>query len=287
MTRSQDTVAEAPVTPTPVDGVKLQLGITRFGGHPEGRGGQQLATGQHIARRHPQGFIVAPRGDTGLELLRTNRNAFALLYVIAMRARWRGGFNQHGLGPGQAFIGDWRSYGMTQREYRTAKALLQAHQFATFKATNKGTIATLISTEVFDVGAQLNDDQTDRQPASRRLASGEQATTNGEGKKETRKEAHTLQGNPSERPSIEEVTDYSQKIGLAEWKGRDWFNEMEAGGWLDYAHRPIANWKAALERVKAKWESDGSPSAPPPPRTTAGRRNGTVRAIKPSPGAGF
>ena len=73
----------------------------------------------------------------------------------------------------------------------------------------------------------------------------------------------------AERPSLEEVKTAAQFIGLAPWKAEDWFNEMEGGGWLDYNHRPVANWRAVLNRVKAKWEAEGRPAAPP-----SGKLNG-------------
>lgn len=66
-----------------------------------------------------------------------------------------------------------------------------------------------------------------------------------------------------ERPGMDEVLCEAQRIGLGEWKARDWFNEMEGCGWLDHAHRPIVAWRAVLARVKVKWEADGRPSQPP------------------------
>ncbi len=75
----------------------------------------------------------------------------------------------------------------------------------------------------------------------------------------------------ADRPSLEEVKTAAQFIGLAPWKAEDWWNEMEGGGWLDYNHRPVANWRAVLNRVKAKWEAEGRPAAPP-----SGRLNGSA-----------
>lgn len=67
----------------------------------------------------------------------------------------------------------------------------------------------------------------------------------------------------AERPSEQEVLAYAQHIGLAEWKAKDWLQEMQSVGWLDYQHRPIANWQATLCRVRTKWEADGRPMGPP------------------------
>ena len=78
----------------------------------------------------------------------------------------------------------------------------------------------------------------------------------------------------ADRPGIEEVLFEAQRIGLAEWKARDWFNEMEGCGWLDHNHRPVANWRAILSRVRTKWEADGRPSHPPSnTRSPPGRRS--------------
>lgn len=67
----------------------------------------------------------------------------------------------------------------------------------------------------------------------------------------------------AEEPSWEEVWMHAQRIGLAEWKARDWFDEMQGVGWLDYAKRPIQKWSAILNRVTRKWEADGRPMGPP------------------------
>lgn len=66
-----------------------------------------------------------------------------------------------------------------------------------------------------------------------------------------------------ERPSEKEVLSYAIQIGLAEWKAKDWFQEMEACGWLDHASRIVVKWRALLCRVRTKWEADGRPSGPP------------------------
>lgn len=73
-------------------------------------------------------------------------------------------------------------------------------------------------------------------------------------------------GGFAESPDWAEVEIFADKIGLAKWKARDWFLEMEGCGWLDYQHRPVTKWQAVLTRVKVKWETDGRPAAPPTAR---------------------
>jgi hypothetical protein len=52
---------------------------------------------------------------------------------------------------------------------------------------------------------------------------------------------------------------------------------MEAGGWLDYQHRPIQNWQSALNRVRTKWEADGRPQSPPKNQNATNRPNAPDR----------
>lgn len=77
------------------------------------------------------------------------------------------------------------------------------------------------------------------------------------------READASAGVSAGNPRIEEVLTHAILIGLAEWKARDWFDEMDGCGWLDFQHREIRNWKAVLNRVRTKWEADGRPTQPP------------------------
>lgn len=70
-------------------------------------------------------------------------------------------------------------------------------------------------------------------------------------------------GSYAEIPALKEVQAHAAFIGLAPWKAEDWFDEMSGCGWLDHMHRPIAAWRAVMNRVRTKWEADGRPSGPP------------------------
>ena len=96
------------------------------------------------------GWVKLMRSLESIELLAHFPNAFRLACVIAIRARWRGGFNVHGLAQGECLLGDFRSYGMTEKEYRGAKQKLEKHGFAAFRRANRGTVARLIDTRLFD-----------------------------------------------------------------------------------------------------------------------------------------
>ena len=80
-------------------------------------------------------------------------------------------------------------------------------------------------------------------------------------------------------PSVEEVIRVAQMEGLAEWKARDWFDEMSGCGWIDHNLRPIRDWRSVMCRVRTKWEADGRPSGPPGRSmvgAAGGGRNATV-----------
>jgi len=114
---------------------------------------------------------VAPRfikliDSTALdELVRTSLDAFGLLTLIAKRACRK---------TGQAKIGDYKACNLTERRYRSAKERLARDGQATFKATNRGTIATLLKSDIYEI----NKIESDEPAASQPRASREPATTN-------------------------------------------------------------------------------------------------------------
>jgi hypothetical protein len=92
------------------------------------------------------------------DLVRQSRTAFVLLYALAFRARWNAdAFNPYGLALGEALC-DYHNWGLTEQEFRTAKATIKAWSLATFRATSRGTIGKLIDTRLFSVlPAQSNE----------------------------------------------------------------------------------------------------------------------------------
>lgn len=157
------------------------------------------------------GWLKTYRNPELLELIAINGNAANLLLIIAFRA-WRGtGINRHGLGPGQAFIGNFEKQGMSEQQYRTAKKVLEKLGYATFKPTARGTIATLTDSRIYDInlegpnrlatGSQQAGNKllTDSQQAGNSLATDSQQapnrllTTNKELKKERIKELEEVE----------------------------------------------------------------------------------------------
>ena len=119
-----------------------------------------------------------------MELLAASPNAFLLLLQIAWRARRTDSFNRHDLAIGEAFLGDFKNIGLTEGKYRHAKKYLEDHRFATFRATNKGTIAKLINFDVFDPNLEDSNGQHNTPATNQRRTNNEPTTTNKNDKNE-------------------------------------------------------------------------------------------------------
>src|ERR1035437_4433834 len=98
---------------------------------------------------HGNGWVKAVRAWAQCkELCAKSHGAMVLLYLIALRA-WRGpGINQHGCGIGEGFVGDYAEWGFTQKGYRVANIQLEKFGFCSFRATNRGTIAKLLTPDI-------------------------------------------------------------------------------------------------------------------------------------------
>lgn len=142
------------------------------------------------------GWFKAIRNSEALELIHANPNAFILAYIIAYRAQWDDAFNRHNLLPGEALLGDHEQYGLTRQKYRTAKQHLSRFKFATFKTTNRGTVAKLLDTRLFSVSI-LADNQLDNTQATIRQPSANHQTTT------TNKEKKEKNSKKGERPLAE------------------------------------------------------------------------------------
>lgn len=113
--------------------------------------------------------------DLGDKLLHSRPTALLLLTVIAFRARRTEQKTFDGLEIGEALIGDYEKYGVSRQIYRDDLAFLEKNQLITTKRTTKGTIAKLLSDEVFDINAEgrRTIERTKREPSEN-----QQRTTN-------------------------------------------------------------------------------------------------------------
>ena len=130
-----------------------------------------------------QGFIKLIRSAETLELL-NDPSAFVLLTVIALRARRSNEFNIHNLKSSEALIGDYRKFGLTRQQYRTAMKRLGQWGFAAFKPTTRGTVATLCDARIYNINIACEQPSNNHQTANDQPTGNHQPTTNKNEKKE-------------------------------------------------------------------------------------------------------
>jgi len=105
-------------------------------------------------------FIKLMRSQETIELMKS-RNSYILLSLIALRTKRTNGLSVDNLEIGEARIGDYKACGLTRQEYRTAIKKLEKWELVTFKTTNRGTIARIINTNIFDVNIEEPDTPVD------------------------------------------------------------------------------------------------------------------------------
>ncbi len=117
-----------------------------------------------------RGWIKFRRGKQAEELIKDPK-AWTLYSLIAYRAKRTNEKSIHGLEIGEALIGDYRACGLTEKEYRGAKERLSRIGIASFRrattGANKGTIAKLIDSSVFDINAEQEGEQKGEQRADK------------------------------------------------------------------------------------------------------------------------
>lgn len=151
-----------------------------------------------------RGWFRAVRGPEPLELISKNPLAYVLAAVIAHRGRYHEGFNRYNLKLGESLLGDFENYGMSEQQYRTAKAQLAKWGFATFRATNKGTVGKLTDTRLFSIFRLTGNDQGNRRATTSQRSGNDQPTTNKEQeehKERTSNGAQTVGGGSAAPPS--------------------------------------------------------------------------------------
>lgn len=178
------------------------------------------------------------RGERTEELIRNFPNAFLLLAQIALRAR-RTTSSIMGLGPKECLIGDFKYAGLTERQYRTAKQILEKHEIATFKPTNQGTIAKLIDTSIFDINVEASDGLSDGHPTIRRRATDGQPTDNKNAKNEKKERIKEL-----EKPSIKDLTVYINEKSY-NVNPEKFLSHYESNGWM-VGKNKMKDWRAAV-----------------------------------------
>lgn len=116
-------------------------------------------------------FVKFMRDSEDFDYLISKRpTAFALLALIAKRAKRTLDHPDPNLEIGEAQVGDYEAYGVTEQIYRGDKSFLEKSKFITTKSTNKGTIAKIIKTSIFDINVEetqrANQHQTNDPPTT-------------------------------------------------------------------------------------------------------------------------
>jgi uncharacterized phage protein (TIGR02220 family) len=137
--------------------------------------------------------------------LQTKPIANHLANIIATRAR-RTDCHFTGLKVGQCYLGDYKKIGITPKQYRTAKKLLEKIGFSTFLGTNKGTTATLVSIEVYDINVSTRGEQEDKPQGEQ---GGEQGANKGRQTKNEKKEK-----NDKELKELKNISDYKNLVSF-------------------------------------------------------------------------
>jgi hypothetical protein len=159
------------------------------------------------------GFVKLIRGPETEFLMNKYPKAFFLLTIIAYSARRYDG-DPDGLKAGEAFIGDWESYDMSERNYRTAKQILintrrleivetnRTRKKSTTGTTTRGTKVKLISSDVYDINIIVDDDRADDRPTTDRRLTDDERRTNKNIKNEKNEKETIKEKSDIARPSI-------------------------------------------------------------------------------------
>lgn len=127
-------------------------------------------------------FIKFIPSEEAFWLLHNKPNAFRLLTHIANTARRQNGYPD-GLTIGQCHLQHWTKYKLTEREYRSAKSMLvlrkhieisatcRTRQKSTTGTTTVSTLVRLISSTVYDINPEENDDPNDDRATTERRPS--------------------------------------------------------------------------------------------------------------------
>lgn len=220
-----------------------------------------------------ESFVKLIRSEEMRYLARKHPNAFILLTFIAERARRENG-HPDGLTIGQCHIGDYKEYGLTEKEYRTAKKILEHRNHikiietnrtrkssrdvrssfnfknvkkeTTERATKSTTIGTLVeicSLTVYDINPECANQQKGDRNGDRGATEGRPRGDEQEGRRRNKKDHPSIPSFGSDRMS----DDFSSKA------------EIVPGIWLSQADidtciklkGSIENVREAIEFIQA------------------------------------
>lgn len=132
-------------------------------------------------------YIQLVRGEKTEDLIESSPNAFLLLSIIALRARRTPNFMK-GLDVCECMVGDYRKIGLSEQQYRTAKNVLHHNGLVTFHTTNKGTVAKINNSDIYNINICQYNGQSNRPATGQQQASNGQANTPATTNKNVKKE---------------------------------------------------------------------------------------------------
>ena len=173
-------------------------------------------------REREPGWIKLMRSDETRELLEKDPLAFDLLCNLALRARWREGFDAQGLKLGQAMTGDYAKMKIPRQQYRTRLRRLQTWGFLTIEPTRLGSVVTLIGTRIFDIYGEGTNHLGNQRSTISHPTPNQQPASKEEGRSNKAKKESTT----ALQSAVEKFT-FPPSLGVEEFKKS--FNE-----WIDY-----------------------------------------------------
>lgn len=186
--------------------------------------------------------------------LQTKPIANHLLSVIAQRIKYKDD-PISGLKAGQCYMGDYSKLGTTRGQYRNGLKNLVEWQIITIHTTNKGTIVTLINSDVYDINNTIaTNDTTIQQPTNNHPATIQQPLNKKDKKGKKDKKFVT--------PTQDEVYEYMYERGH--------YEKEEAGSFVDFysskgwmvGKNKMKDWKAAVRNWLKRSKDDDRRKAP-------------------------
>lgn len=207
------------------------------------------------------GFIKLMRSEQAEELAK-HPNESNLLLIIAYRARRTNIFDNYDLKAGEALLGDYENYGLTERGYRTAKEKLEKWGLATFRTTNKGTIAKLVDNSVYDINV-TTERRAERRPSDEPATSQRRLTRS----KERKNERNTLLVSKKNHPSLRDVREYIKTKKISNVNANAFYKWYKRNDFKDMNGKPLTtkNFKAKINTWSMK--ADGQTQYKPQERT--------------------
>jgi len=203
------------------------------------------------------GWIALHRSEETRELLAAYPHALYLLVIIAERARWKSPVIPDGLEKGQALVGkgDFERCGLTEKQYRNAKKVLERAKLCSFapaKGTARpGTCATLLDARVFSLSEDERGEAKGDPGANPGRSEGEPRATPG---RQTNKANKEQDGKNTEQDSpvgLSDFVEFGVGKNLTRRFCRDLYQQLSAAGWKSQG-KPLKNWQAYLVKAGKK-----------------------------------